>query len=281
MLKYPICSRRDFVSYVPMGIIFVILIVSFPNTNALSGLQGQLGAFIVLLVSFGFSITSFTYLFSFLFKTPSGAQIACILFNFIIGVGLSTVGFALRLEPSTTDVYMKVLRYIFCLLPAFALGDGLYNLGLRDFYNLIELGSGESYGTFDWKITGANICFMLWTSVAYIGLCILLEYLMMNESFQRYFKVNLPPDGPDMRDNDVLEEELRVNALDETNSPEKTSVLVKNFKHMYPNGKYAVKGLSLGIPNGECFGLLGMIGFYIWDKYCMFLENTTFHFFYF
>lgn len=255
--------HRDFVSYIPLGIIFVILIASFPNTESLSGIQqSQLAAFIVLLLSFGFAITSFTYLISFLFKTPSGAQIACILFNFIIGVGLSSVGFALRLSSSTQDVYLTKLRYIFCLLPAFALGDGLYNLGLRDFYTLLELGSGKKYGTFDWKITGANICFMLWTSVVYMGLCILLEYLMMNESFQRYFKVNLPPEGPNVRDQDVLDEEARVNALDETNSPEKTSVLIKNFKHMYSNGKFAVKGLSLGIPNGECFGLLGMIALY-------------------
>ena len=98
---------------------------------------------------------------------------------------------------------------------------------------------------------------MMWTSVAYLGLSILVEYLMMNEAFQRFFKRRLPPEGPNVRDQDVLEEEARVNALDETNSPEKTSVLIKNFKHVYSNGKFAVKGLSLGIPNGECFGLLG------------------------
>jgi hypothetical protein len=72
---------------------------------------------------FGFAITSFTYLLSFLFKTPSGAQIACILLNFIVGVGLSSVGFALRLGSNTRSAYLNVLRYIFCLLPA--LGDGL------------------------------------------------------------------------------------------------------------------------------------------------------------
>lgn len=194
---------------------------------------------------------------SFLFKTPSGAQIACILFNFIIGVGLSSVGFALRASASSRNAYMNVLRYLFCLLPAFSLGDGLYNLGLRDFYDLLELGNGEKYGTFDWKITGANICFMFWTSAVYLILCILVEYLIMNESFQRFFKRRLPPEGPNVRDKDVLEEEARVNALDETNSTEKTSVLIKNFKHVYSNGKFAVRGLSLGIPNGECFGLLG------------------------
>ena len=61
-----------------------------------------------------------------------------------------------------------------------------------------------------------------------------------------------------MRDEDVLKEEERVNALDESLGKDKTSILIKNVKHVYPGGKYAVKGISLGIPNGECFGLLGI-----------------------
>ena len=35
------------------------------------------------------------------------------------------------------------------------------------------------------------------------------------------------------------------------------SIVVKDFKKVYPGGKYAVRGMSLGIPTGECFGLLG------------------------
>ena len=38
------------------------------------------------------------------------------------------------------------------------------------------------------------------------------------------------------------------------------TILVKDLKKMYPGGKYAVRGVSIGIPNGECFGLLGING---------------------
>jgi len=250
----------DVTSYIPSEIIFVILIVSFPHTNALSGLQGQLSALIVLLLMFGFSITSFAYLLSFLFKTPSGAQIACILLNLIVDVGLSSVGFALRLNDRTRFIFLRVIRYIFCLFPAFALGDGLYNLGLRDLYTLTERGSTNTYQPFDWEITGANICFLSWTSVFYLALTVFIEYAGMNQSIHRLFKVSIPPEGQNMRDEDVLEEEARVHALDESNSTEKTSILIKDFKHVYPGGKFAVKGISLGILNGECFGLLGING---------------------
>ena len=53
---------------------------------------------------------------------------------------------------------------------------------------------------------------------------------------------------------DVIAEEERVRsgAADES-----SLILVKDIKKMYAGGKYAVRGLSIGIPNGECFGLLG------------------------
>ena len=53
---------------------------------------------------------------------------------------------------------------------------------------------------------------------------------------------------------DVLAEEERVRSGAAT---ETSVILVNDIKKVYPSGKYAVKGLSLGIPNGECFGLLG------------------------
>ena len=102
-------------------------------------------------------------------------------------MGLSSVGFALRLGSNTRSAYLNVLRYIFCLLPAFALGDGLYNLGLRDLYTLTERGSSDTYQPFDWEISGANICFLTWTSVVYLVLTVLIEYAGINQSIQRFF----------------------------------------------------------------------------------------------
>jgi ABC-type oligopeptide transport system ATPase subunit len=41
---------------------------------------------------------------------------------------------------------------------------------------------------------------------------------------------------------------------------------------VYPNGKFAVKGVSLAVPQGECFGLLGNSHF--------FNNMEDYHFFY-
>jgi ATP-binding cassette subfamily A (ABC1) protein 1 len=147
------------------------------------------------------------------------------------------------------------------------LGDGLYNLALLDFYSLLELSVGKTYDPFDWMITGLNLTFMAWTSVVYLLLCILVEYAIMNQDFQncltKIMNVKLPPEGTDVRDDDVRAEENRVLSLPD--DEEKPSILIKNFKHLYPGGKYAVKGISLGISKGECFGLLGTVVSLYWS----------------
>eukprot|EP00593_Proboscia_inermis_P004856 CAMPEP_0171324652 /NCGR_PEP_ID=MMETSP0816-20121228/116325_1 /TAXON_ID=420281 /ORGANISM="Proboscia inermis, Strain CCAP1064/1" /LENGTH=589 /DNA_ID=CAMNT_0011823647 /DNA_START=130 /DNA_END=1899 /DNA_ORIENTATION=- len=60
--------------------------------------------------------------------------------------------------------------------------------------------------------------------------------------------------GP--KDEDVVAEENRVlNA-----NAEGDLILMKQLNKVYPGGKVAVNDMSLGIPAGECFGLLGING---------------------
>eukprot|EP01036_Dinobryon_divergens_P039319 gene39319-51817_t len=70
-----------------------------------------------------------------------------------------------------------------------------------------------------------------------------------------FFGSKIPKDET-VRDEDVLEEERRVAAGETGDAP----VVIRDVKKVYPGGKYAVRGVSLAIPNGECFGLLGING---------------------
>ena len=165
----------------------------------------------------------------------------------LLGLILSIIGTILRIIGSTTDIYINVLRYIFMLFPPFALGEGLVNLAVIATWSFLELGGTSTYKPTDLKIAGLNLIFMGWETVAYLVLTILIEYASESSWFQSYYKPEDLPVDKSLRDQDVLEEEERVRsgAADES-----STILVKDLKKMYPGGKYAVRGVSLGIPNG-------------------------------
>jgi ATP-binding cassette subfamily A (ABC1) protein 3 len=95
--------------------LIVILISIFPNTQALAG-PNTIGPTIGLLILFGSAISGFTYLISFRFNTPSGAQIGLIFMVFILGLILTIIGLVLRLIPSTSEIYLRVVRCIYIYL---------------------------------------------------------------------------------------------------------------------------------------------------------------------
>ena len=103
-----------------------------------------------------------------------------------------------------------------------------------------------------------DLAFLGWETVVYLGLAIAYEYISEMPLLQGFAIGNAPmPTDLTLRDEDVIAEEERVRsgAADES-----SVILVKDVKKMYRGGKYAVRGVSIGIPNGECFGLLGING---------------------
>lgn len=234
----------------------VLLVSIFPNTESLSGAR-TIGPTIGLLILFGTAVSGFTYFASFFFSTPSGAQIGLIFLIFILGLVLTIVGLVLRQIPETSRIYMRVVRYFFALFPPFALGDGLQSMALIETLSFLELEGGKTYSPLDWNITGLNLTFLAWETVVYLGGTILFEYVREIPFFQNWFVLSvLPPVDASLKDEDVIAEEMRV----ASGAADDCSIVVKDFKKIYPGGKYAVKGLSLGISTGECFGLLGING---------------------
>ena len=224
----------------------------------------ELGLFFGLCFLFGLSVSGFAYICSYLFQAPSNAQICMIFFCFITGLVLSIVGIVLRILADTRDLYNNYLRYLFCVFPPCALGDGLHSMALINVWSGLEQG-GVMYSAKDWKITGIPIMMMAIESVLYLGLTIGIEYLTSVPKFQQYLdsvRGTVPPTDESLKDDDVIEEEKRCSAGEFDQS---ATILVKNLKKLYNSGcnkpgKFAVKGVSLAIPNGQCFGLLGVNG---------------------
>jgi ABC-type multidrug transport system fused ATPase/permease subunit len=217
-----------------------------------------LGCLIGLFMLFGGALAGFCYCVSFFFSSPQMSQIVVIFLTLILGLILNIAGIVLRSIQITSDYYNNGIRYAFALFPPFALGEGMHNLVLIDVYSFFELKGGQKYHQLDWEICGLPLTFLAIEFVVYISIAILYEYISTIPSYQKLVSANVELTSNDtVKDQDVLAEEARVKSGEADSN---STILAKDLKKVYPGGKYAVKGVSLGIPNGECFGLLGING---------------------
>jgi ABC-type transport system involved in multi-copper enzyme maturation permease subunit len=171
----------------------VILLTGFPKMELLAGPDGQLNATIALLLLYGTASAGFTYCISFFISTPTMAAICIFIGGFLLGLILPTIGVFLRLIGSTKEAYMNGIRYIFALIPFFALGEGLYNLSFTNVFQILELEGSQKYDPLDWKITGMNIAFLAWETFFYFFAAVLYEYLSGIPSFRALFCNKAPP----------------------------------------------------------------------------------------
>lgn len=269
----------DNFSFQPTVWFLIILLTIFPNCETL-GSGGALGCTIGLLILYGSAISGFSYLLSFRFESSAGAQIGILFVVFVLGLILGIVGIVLRILPTTRVIYMSTIRYVFMVFPPYALAEGLHNLVLIKTWGFSELSGTATYSVTDWNIAGMALTFLGWETFVYLFLTIVYDYaintpavhaLFCKQMLENQIEVLDQRIGEDIEDEDVQLENERV-ASGAAN--EESVILLKNLKKIYPGGKYAVKGVSLGIPNGECFGLLGING--AGNRIHIFLNNHSF-----
>ena len=260
----------DNISFLITIFLFVVLIAGPVFGNDTKNLGGggvdqhqELGIFFGLLFLFGGSMSSFTYLISFMFKQPAAAQVTMIFVCFILGMVLSIVGMVLRILGDTKDVYKDWVQIFLCIFPPFALGDGLHNMALINFWSQQENG-GTPYEPNHWRITGMHMMMMAIETVVYLGATIAFELITTLPTVQKSLEVcngPVPQTDESLKDEDVKVEENRIHQGGNIQDlAQENTILVSNLKKLYPGGKFAVKGITLGIPKGECFGLLGING---------------------
>lgn len=89
------------------------------------------GCVVLLIFLIGLVNIPFTYMLSYLFGSPGGAQIATFFLNFLIGSLVPIVTFILQIIESTRDVG-KALVWVLRIVPSFAFGEGMLNLAIKD-----------------------------------------------------------------------------------------------------------------------------------------------------
>jgi ABC-type multidrug transport system ATPase subunit len=149
------------------------------------------------------------------------------------------------------------------------LGNSLFNAINISSYQWLR---GEPITVWDSSVLRYEVLFLLWQSVGYLGLAILLDIASNNPravSVWRKFTniitcrwcsrqvgVGNLDSLKRQDDDDVVREQERVLS----GGANHDLIVLSQLSKIYDTGKVAVNNMSLGIPPGQCFGLLGING---------------------
>ncbi|CAB1115344.1 ABC [Ectocarpus sp. CCAP 1310/34] len=256
----------DFVSLMP-PMAFTLIILAAADVGTL--ISGEAGATTFLLfLLYGTSMPCYTYLWSFAFKNYSTAQNAFLFHNWITGLILPIATSIMAFFDGKVSDVGDGIATLARLVPQYALGSGLMKMS---FIPILSFFNDTEYTPLDGAIAGNSLRYMGVCSVVYFVLLLVFERISAGGSFLSgiYGKLvlgrslkKLTP--KQLGDEDNIDEDVRAE-MDRvaTGAADNDVVKVAGLRKVYPvsNGaKVAVKSTSLGIPRGECFGLLGING---------------------
>ncbi|EUB57844.1 ATP-binding cassette sub-family A member [Echinococcus granulosus] len=168
----------DFLSIIiPITIIVIVFIIF--NEQAYIG-KDHVGAFIVLMLTYGLAITPLMYCFTFAFRVPSVAFVTLLAINIIVATVTAVIFYTLDLisyENPNIKPVVQVLEKVFLIFPQFAFCRGFYELAKR--HTLNQQGLQQlvgAYGIFGWGVMTAKLVALLIEAVVFSGLVLLISY---------------------------------------------------------------------------------------------------------
>jgi ATP-binding cassette, subfamily A (ABC1), member 3 len=229
-------------------------------------------AVLVVLFFYGPAAAGYSCCWSFAFTSPSLCNIFLIVSGFLIGFAGPLITFVLTLigsnpfSPSSNLLDIaNLLKALLRFLPTFCLENGVYTAINIDLYGFVE--GDENLSAWSDKLLLYDVVALVIQTLVYTGLAILLDIWSSNPqimaSLNKIFCACFAggPQTLDVstalpEDDDVVAEQDRVNS----GGANSDLIVVSQLTKIYRNGKTAVNNFSLGIPPGECFGLLGING---------------------
>ncbi|XP_055084646.1 LOW QUALITY PROTEIN: retinal-specific phospholipid-transporting ATPase ABCA4-like [Periophthalmus magnuspinnatus] len=218
----------------------------------------NLPALITLLLLYGWSVTPMMYPMSYIFNVPSTAYVSLSCINLFIGINSSAITFVLELFENNRALlaFNEWLKNFLLIFPHFCLGRGLIDMAMNQAVTEVYARFGEEHRAdpFRWDFVGKNMAFMAVEGIFYFVLNLLIQYRFFME---HWFPVS-PNTGPVIDDdNDVAEERRRI-----YEGGSKSDILqIRDLSKTYVGRKRAaVDRICVGVPAGECFGLLGVNG---------------------
>ncbi|XP_035492537.2 phospholipid-transporting ATPase ABCA1 isoform X2 [Scophthalmus maximus] len=244
----------DMCNYIVPATLVIIIFVCFQQDAYVS--STNLPVLALLLLLYGWSITPLMYPASFFFKIPSTAYVVLTSVNILIGINGSVSTFVLELFGSNEIGGINdILKNVFLIFPHFCLGRGLIdmvkNQAMAD--ALERFGENRFRSPLAWDMVGKNLFAMAVEGAVFFCITVLIQYRFCIKN--RSSASHLKPIGEE--DEDVARERQRILGGGGQSDILELRQLTKIYKRKQ---KPAVDRLCVGIPPGECFGLLGVNG---------------------
>uniref|UniRef100_A0A672PFS8 P-type phospholipid transporter n=1 Tax=Sinocyclocheilus grahami TaxID=75366 RepID=A0A672PFS8_SINGR len=225
----------DMCNYVVPATLVIVIFVCFQQKAYVSATN--LPVLALLLLLYGWSITPLMYPASFLFKIPSTAYVVLTSVNILIGINGSVSTFVMELFGNNEIGGINdILKNVLLIFPHFCLGRGLIDM----VKNQAMADALERFGENRFR-------------VVFFIITVLIQYRFFFEP--KSLSAKLSPIGEE--DEDVARERQKIMSGAGQGDILELRQLTKVYKRKQ---KPAVDRLCVGIPPGECFGLLGVNG---------------------
>ncbi|KAF5917731.1 hypothetical protein HPG69_013568 [Diceros bicornis minor] len=259
----------DMCNYVVPATLVIIIFICFQQKSYVS--STNLPVLALLLLLYGWSITPLMYPASFVFKIPSTAYVVLTSVNLFIGINGSVATFVLELFTNNKlNNINDILKSVFLIFPHFCLGRGLIdmvkNQAMAD--ALERFGENRFVSPLSWDLVGRNLFAMAVEGVVFFLITVLIQYRFFIRP--RPINAKLPPLNDE--DEDVRRERQRILDGGGQNDILEIKELTKVYRR---KRKPAVDRICVGIPPGECFGLLGVNGAGKSSTFKMLTGDTT------
>uniref|UniRef100_A0A9J7Y6D6 P-type phospholipid transporter n=1 Tax=Cyprinus carpio carpio TaxID=630221 RepID=A0A9J7Y6D6_CYPCA len=207
----------------------------------------NLPALVALLCLYGWSVTPMMYPMSYMFNVPSTAYVSLSCINLFIGINSSAITFILELFENN-----RVLKKVLLVFPHFCLGRGLIDMAMNQAVTDVYARFGEEFSMdpFRWNFVGKNLFCMAVEGFVYFIFNLLIQY---------HFFLDYCPVKDE--DEDVAQERECIYKGGNKND----ILLIRDLSKVSDQTKGtskrpAVNKICVGVPAGECFGLLGVNG---------------------
>ncbi|KAJ7376779.1 hypothetical protein OS493_032513 [Desmophyllum pertusum] len=257
----------DFINYLFPMLGIIIMFAAFQ----VDSLKDDLGVIVLLLLLLGLCMLPFVYLLSFMFKSPLVAYAMTVFILSVVSLGLLITETILKGDPGHKND-ADIVHYISLFFPTYSLSSSIMDISqnniIRKYCTETQFNPNCQFtrDSLAWKRPGVGQA-ALYMFIEAIVLFVLLILIEMN--FFIRAKVIMSSGAFDnlrqsTEDEDVFNERMRINtSINNQASRENQteSVVLKDLTKVYRGTQVtAVDHLCLGIPRGECFGLLGING---------------------